>query len=138
MHTKRHIAKDPMYDPTKNFDFWGMSTLVCDQIAHRTPHDHLYNINNSPLRGSSGRVSLTNSTVLKGASIAIIKVIRVRVYIAHGTFHDHLYNTNNNCSRLVLWIKRISSFQQPSEIIDNYEISIIYVKLKIFNFQLSS
>ena len=96
MHTKRHNAKDPMYDPTKKSDFWRASTLVCDYIAHRTPHDHLYNINNSPFRGSSGRVSLTNSTVLKGASIAIIKVIRVRDYISHGTLHDHLYNTNNS------------------------------------------
>ena len=72
------------------------STSVCDYIAHRTPHDHLYNINNSPFRGSTGRVSLTNSTVLKGASIAIIKVIQVRDYISHGTLHDHLYNTNNS------------------------------------------
>ena len=96
MHTKKHIAKDPMYDPTSKSDFWGASTLACDYIAHGTPHDHLYNINNSPFRGSSGRVSLTNSTILKGASISIIKMILVRDYIAHRTLHDHLYNTNNS------------------------------------------
>ena len=96
MHAKRLIAKDPIYDLTKKFDFWRASTLVCDYRAHGTPHDHLYNANKSPFRGISGMVSLTNSIVLKGASISIIKMILVRDYIAHGTLHDHLYNINNS------------------------------------------